>query len=87
MSCNCGTTEQIQKLYDDFGIDRKKERKTTSQWIEWLIQGFFLVLCMIPITIYLFIYILNKKIKGEDISISKFFKLKKENMIINEREQ
>ena len=81
MACNCAATEQIEELYRKYGGKRDAGRKQTISFkIKRLLTSVGVSLLMIPISIYLVFYVTKKGIKGEDISISEFFNLKKKNV-------
>ena len=81
MACNCAATEQIEELYRKYGEKGDAGRNQTISFkIKKLLTSVGVSLLMIPISIYLFFYVLSKGIKGEDISVSEFFNLRKKNV-------
>jgi hypothetical protein len=82
MSCNCTTTQELNKLYEKLGLNEKKHRKLTpKEKIKHYTQKIAIIAIMLLILPLLLAYVVYITFFGDGkISLTKFFNLKKNNI-------
>lgn len=85
MGCNCATKEQIEEIYKKYGDKKTMYNKSTKDKIKYYIKQTATVICMIPISIGLFLFVIYKAFCDDDkrISVNKFFRLTEQNIGVN----
>ncbi len=79
MGCNCATDKAIKELYAKYGENRRASVPDKfSHKVKYYTRNILAGICMIPISVYLFLFVFYKAIveNETEISISKFFGLK-----------
>lgn len=76
MGCNCATDKAIKDLYAKYGEETKANApKTLLDKIKFYTRNVLVGICMIPISVYLFLFVFHKAMieREYEISIAKFF--------------
>ena len=86
MACDCVAGKQINEIYRRFGHHLEPDKKNIKHYnLKKTLMGIGVVICMIPIGLFLIGYVIKKGLsKNKDTNISEFFRLKP---IENVREQ
>lgn len=74
MACNCASSEEINKLYEKYGAERKRNKNNTFSHTVRKIGVWGAMVIIMP---FLFLYIIGRVIfeKEPKISFRKFFNL------------
>jgi len=84
MACNCATTEQLNELYRKYG-EKRAEKKSFSDSAKNILYKIGIVLCLIPATPLLFIYVFYKAWGTDNhrINVMKFLRIKRKEIGTN----